>query len=540
MLFSGKIKDSGINSNAAPQEKRPLSIDEQLFLFQSMQTLSRQAKQQTEEADRVKSSVARIRAVIFIQPEMDHNCSTINCNPISEAFLIARRILSGSPIHPDVFVCRYGRHHVCNSRYRECVIVMDNTQQSTCRITGRFYGLSGAWQIGGGGSSATVEELADDQNGDDFFPNEAAGVLDDDNDGGDVVTAEKPFTFDDYAIDADMGGGGSDGEGDYEGSGGNNYHPFNPPTAFNQVMHTNNSKFISKATDANMPTEHLLQSTSKLAVTPPDVSSLPLLANMLTVKTTTTTTITTTTTKKRDIKTTIIQNSSPIGRPSKRARTLVNIPIALPPTAATITPHSSNILQQVTPDQLNMVIKTEYTKRREDIQEILNCLFYSTKRTQIGNKELRVCMDSAKKAVNGTIRTIRDKQLKHLPVVIPLYDIMVTYYTHITVAHTLLTLAPRNPTFIEQAINIIMFLWRRVVKFHLTHNLPYTKLTFIQHCLAVFYEMRKGGRILKESEIIPDSTYIRMYMPSIELIEQFGYKKNFITLGFKTLLQAYK
>ena len=539
MLFSGKNKDSGINSNAAPQEKRSLSIDEQLFLFQSMQTHSRLAKQQTEEADRVKNSVARIRAVIFIQPEMDHNCSTINCSPISEAVLIARRILSGSPIHPDVFVCRYGRHHVCNSRYRECVIVMDNTQQCTCRITGRFYGLGGAWQIGGGGNNAGAEELANDQNGDYFMVHDtAAGFLDDDDAGVDVVTAEKPFTFDDYAIDADMGGGGSDGEGDYEGSGGNSHHPFNPPTAFNQVMHTNNSKFISKITDANIPTENVLQqkSTSKLAVIP----SLPSLANLLTVQTTTTTT--TTTTKKRDIKTTIIQNSSPIGRPSKRARTLVNIPISLPPiTAAVITTlHNSNTLQQVTPDQLNMVINIEYTKRREDIQEILNCLFYSTKRTQIGSKELRVCMDSAKKAVNGTIRTIRDKQLKHLPVVIPLYDIMVTYYTHITVAHTLLTLAPRNPTFIEQAINIIMFLWRRVVKFHLTHNLPYTKLQFIQHCLAVFYEMRKGGRILKESEIIPDSTYIRMYMPSIELIEQFGYKKNFITLGFKTLLQAYK
>jgi len=531
MLFSGKNKHSGLNANTV-HDKQGLSVEEQLLLFQTMETNSRQVQEQAEEADRVKDSVARIRSVIFIQPELDHNCSTTYCSPVNESTLIAHHILGGTPVHPDVFVCRYGRYHVCNSRYRECVIVMDNTQQCTCRITGRFYGLNGSWQIGGGGgrslAAVTAEYSADDE-GNNHIDDESS-----------ILAAEKSsFAFDDYALDGlDMGGDCSDGEGENNNNGGaNSYHPFNPPSAFNQVMHTTNSKFISRAVDANAPIEsaahhhHYHQQHTAAVIGggmwPPTTTST----------TTTTTTMTTVVTKKRDVRATIIQTSSSGGRPSKRARSLVSPPA---PLRLPIPPPAAPLLRSVTPDQLAAVIKAEYMKRREDIQEIINCLFYSAKRTQIGNLELRNCMDTAKKAVSGTIRTIRDKQLKRLPVVIPLYDIMVTYYTHITVAHTLLTIAPQNPTFIEQVINIIMFLWRRVVKFHLVHNIPYIKQTFVQHCLAVFYEMRKGGRILRDSEIIPDSTYIRMYMPSIELIEQFGYKKNFITLGFKMLLQAYK
>ena len=156
----------------------------------------------------------------------------------------------------------------------------------------------------------------------------------------------------------------------------------------------------------------------------------------------------------------------------------------------------------------------------------------------MAKKQLAQCLENAKKSVSSSIRKIRNDRQKNEYAVIPFFDLFVTFYKHITVNYTQLALAPENPNFVARTINIILCQWQRVSQYLQATQPPVTKLNFTQHCLGILYEMRKGGRILKNNQIIPDCEYTRTYIPSIEVIEQFGYKKNYITIGFKMVLCA--
>jgi hypothetical protein len=143
--------------------------------------------------------------------------------------------------------------------------------------------------------------------------------------------------------------------------------------------------------------------------------------------------------------------------------------------------------------------------------------------------------------VSGEIRQIRNlRQKEKKQVVLPLFHLFVIYYNHITINYTQLSAAPTDSGYMDRTVNIILTHWRSVFQYLRIHQIPVTKLHFVQNTLAILYEMRKGGRELKPDYIIPFCEYTRTYLPPMDLIERFGYKKNYITTGFTLLLQSYK
>lgn len=511
----------------------PLTVAQQLDLFAD---LHRQEQKQEDQQKRhgeqlqIKRSVMRMKAVIQLSPEIDHDCSSANCNPVNEQRLIYKGLLRGLVCHKDVFICKYGRVHICNAKYRECVIDVDNTHQGTCRISGRHYGLLAYTQVRGAGAVAQVSYDA----GMDGVDHEAAAELvieeEEENppDEGDHVAD----TFSNY-FEFDSASGGyydrhgddedSDGEFDYESVGASSHHPFRPPSTSVQSLFVPNSKFVSKpqaapniaTTAVNTPKIEFQLSKSNAAIDKPLVRrpSPPPVR------------------KQRDVKPSIIQ---PLHFQRPKNNTLV------PLRSPLMSSNQATISLEQAQQQTIHILRTEMQNYRTEVEELINLLFYSKRRCAIGQQELQKCMENARRSVTSDIRQYRINIQKNEPVLIPLLDLFTTYYRHITVNYTMLSPAPPNPFFFERTVNVILIHWKAVLQYLLLTQVVPQKQLFIQHCLTILYAMRKGGRrIASAVQVIPDCEYTRTYMPSIEYIEHFGFKKNYTTDGDKRIMQAY-
>jgi len=182
----------------------------------------------------------------------------------------------------------------------------------------------------------------------------------------------------------------------------------------------------------------------------------------------------------------------------------------------------------------------ESDKWKLECQSLLNILFYSNKRKEVGLNQLQLCINTATKTLTNDFRFIREKrdQGQHIP--IQHFKLFMNFYSCITVNHTQITSAPTNPSFVSRTTEIILMQWKILINSPLCKNMGTGKLNFVNHVLAILYEMRKGGLVLRNEQIIPSCEYTRTYLPPIDIIEHFGFKKGHITSGLKLLLQAHQ
>lgn len=158
----------------------------------------------------------------------------------------------------------------------------------------------------------------------------------------------------------------------------------------------------------------------------------------------------------------------------------------------------------------------------------------------MGQRQLNLCLATATKTLTNDIRYIREKRNQGQKLIVNHYKLFLNFYSCITVNYTQIAVAPKNPEFVQRTTDIILMQWNILINSPLCKNTGTGKLNFINHALAILYEMRKGGLVLRNEQIIPKCEYTRTYMPPIDLIEHFGYKKGHITSGLKLLLEAHQ
>lgn len=465
-----------------------MNPEEQLDLFLKRETKQRAQEQSIQQATLIQNSIRRIKSCIQCQPEINHSCSTRECHPVNEDYLIRHGRLRGPPLHNDVFVCHYGRVHICNEIYRECIIEVDPTGQGTCRISGRYYGLS---------SFNMVSTKADQH---------------------------------------DIGGGGyysddneDDGDYDYDAMGASSYHPFNQPSSLVQTICNPTSRFIEKVE----PTPD--KRPPAVAVKTPQfaIGGVTQATTTTTMRTTTITTTTVASSSKMK------KNAAINSMKTTRKKPASAVSIQLFPPASTA-PALPSLLHPSAASSLPHPNKVEQSMLRMQIIKIMDTLLYSQRRVNIAYRELTKCLENGRKAISNDLRLISAAQQKRRPVIVPLFDLFVTYIKHVTIHYTMLQVAPIDEAYVERTVALILQQWHYVTRYLTQQQIPITEKHFTCHCLAIMYEMRKGGRQLANTQLIPDCEYTRTYIPAIELLDQFGYKKNFITQGFKHLIHAYK
>lgn len=494
------------------REGKGLTIEEQMDLFVNQVKKEAEEKKQSEEQAAIQKSGQLLKSLIKPAPEQNHTCSTQICNPLNEQYFIDRRLIPGPPIHPSVYMCKYGRLHVCELQYKECIIVADMFTNCSCQISGRYYGQSAGLPSFHSPSKLSVHYEPD--------PKEELELDGDDMD--DKVSLkqedenESNFGFDMEHNDDDY----DDGFGDDI----NDNDPFMTMTNNIRDFHVPNSKFVEKVTiaptikskkDTIAPVTLVMVKKDKTIYETEKPKKFELPAHETSIQHFTTFAMNQN--GKRGGGMQIVDNSKSTIIKKKTRRTRQN--------------KKYTIFNE--PNFENNPWKT-------DCIALIQKLFYSNLRKDIGKRQFDNCLTNAQKVLTNDIRYIKEKRELGQKISIHYYKLFLNFYGCVTVNHIQVNVAPTNSDFISRTTQVILMQWQILITSPLCNNIGTGKLNFVNHALAVLYEMRKSGLVLYNEQIIPKCEYTRTYMPPIELIEQFGFKKSHITNGLKLLQNAHQ
>lgn len=166
------------------------------------------SKRQQEQQMNIKTSVRRILSVKKdIYAYMQHTCDNSFCNPENEAVFIAKRLLIGPPVEPDVYVCKYGGLHYCTKD--TCNLYTNEINDGICPITGAKYVQPVSYFLRNPNSSLRVTDPKIKPRA--YDPNHSQQVLSNATTGGGGGVKRKSIYQQLFNRDGD-GDGGSKGE----------------------------------------------------------------------------------------------------------------------------------------------------------------------------------------------------------------------------------------------------------------------------------------------------------------------------------------